>query len=59
MLQHEDSIKVAIAQFRDETLMDPDIEQFQSHLKEFTVSVQCYGRSFFFLVLTQLAKIRH
>jgi hypothetical protein len=26
-------------QFRDETLMDPDVEQFQTHLKEFTVSI--------------------
>ncbi|XP_028400253.1 guanylate-binding protein 2-like isoform X2 [Dendronephthya gigantea] len=36
MMQHEEIMKYAIAQFRDETLMDPDVEQFQSHLKEFT-----------------------
>ena len=38
MKQHEDIIQYAIKEFRDETLMDPDVEQFQTHLKEFTVS---------------------
>ena len=38
MTEHQEIIEYAIKQFRDETLMDPDVEQFQTHLKEFTVS---------------------
>lgn len=36
IIQHQEIMEHAIMQFRDETLMDPDVEQFQTHLKEFT-----------------------
>ena len=35
--EHERSIEDAIHIFREETLMDPDVEQFEAYLKEFTV----------------------
>ena len=40
IIQHQEIMEHAIKQFRDETLMDPDVEQFQTHLKEFTVSIR-------------------
>ena len=46
MKQHQEILELAIRQFKDETLMDPDVEQFETHLKEFTVSsnVSILGR---------------
>ena len=39
MEQHQEILEHAIKLFRDETLMDPDVDQFQTHLKDFTVSI--------------------
>ena len=39
MEQHQKILEHAIKLFRDETLMDPDVDQFQTHLKDFTVSI--------------------
>lgn len=37
MAEHENCMKEAIQVFRQETLMDPDVENFKENLKEFTV----------------------
>lgn len=39
MAEHEEGLKNAIQLFREETLMDPDVEQFEAYIKEFTVRI--------------------
>ena len=39
MEEHQQILEHVIKLFRDETLMDPDVDQFQTYLNDFTVRI--------------------
>lgn len=39
MEEHQEILGQVVKLFRDETLMDPDVDQFQTYLKDFTVRI--------------------